>query len=177
MVIKLEKFESKDIAQLISWIPSEAFLYQFAGPNYNFPLTEDQLIADMNKAETTGEMRFFKAIDEDSHQTVGHIQLLRIDFINKTAYIGRVLVGEHLARGQGVGTMMILNALNYGFNDIGLDKILLRVFDFNVPAVKCYKNIGFKIIDTVETDIKNNGKRAKCYVMEIDKNDFVKTQA
>ncbi len=43
-MIKLEPFEKEDFDQLISWTDSEKLLIQFAGPDYTFPLTTQQLI-------------------------------------------------------------------------------------------------------------------------------------
>ena len=46
-------------------------------------------------------------------------------------------------RGKGMGTAMVAEALNYSFNNLGLMEINVGVFDFNKPAIACYKKLGF----------------------------------
>lgn len=176
MEIKLEKFEVMDIQRLISWVPTEEFLLQFAGPQYKFPFTDEQLLADIKKMETTDEIIMFKVIDEATQLTIGHIQLLRIDMTNKTGVIGRVLIGEESARGHGIGTKVIQKALDYGFNIIGLGKISLNVFDFNIGATRCYKKVGFRIVDTIENSVRVKGTEWNSYVMEISKEEFMNSE-
>ena len=42
-MIKLVQFENTDFDRLISWVYSEEFMIQFAGPIFTFPLTTEQL--------------------------------------------------------------------------------------------------------------------------------------
>jgi len=52
IMIKLEQFDETDFDRLISWVDSEEFMLQFAGPIFTFPLTIDQLesyISDKNR--------------------------------------------------------------------------------------------------------------------------------
>ena len=41
------------------------------------------------------------------------------------------------------GREAIQHFIDYGFNVIGVKDIVLTVFESNVKAIKCYKNIGF----------------------------------
>ena len=74
---------------------------------------------------------------------VGHIDLDHIDLQNKSARICRVLVGEHSARGKGIGTQLVDKILEIGFEQLGLHRIELAVFDFNEAAIRCYEKCGF----------------------------------
>jgi RimJ/RimL family protein N-acetyltransferase len=33
--------------------------------------------------------------------------------------------------------------MSYGFSELGMNELRLGVFDFNLPAIKCYINVGF----------------------------------
>ncbi len=51
-MVELQYFERSDFQQLINWIDSPEFLLQWGGPNFSFPLTEEQLenyLIDANK--------------------------------------------------------------------------------------------------------------------------------
>ena len=74
---------------------------------------------------------------------VGHIELNNIDLRNKSARVCRVLVGEPSLRGRGIGTQMMRRLLKIGFDQLGLHRIDLFVFDFNKAAIRCYEKLGF----------------------------------
>lgn len=144
-MIRLELFTSDDFNELISWITSEEFLHQWAGPNFSFPLNKDQLetyIKDANGPNST--KLIYKVVDEETKSTVGHISLGNIDFKNKSARIGRVLVGKSKGRGQGLGQQMLKEIVSIAFQQYNLHRVSLGVFDFNIPAIKCYEKVGFK---------------------------------
>ena len=46
-MIRLDRFTAEDIPELLSWLDGTdaAFLCQFAGPGYNYPLSKEQLTA------------------------------------------------------------------------------------------------------------------------------------
>lgn len=42
-MVELKFFEPSDFMQLIEWIDSPRFLFQWGGPAFEYPLTETQL--------------------------------------------------------------------------------------------------------------------------------------
>ena len=143
-MIQLRLFEETDIPRLIGWIPDARFLLQWAGPKYVFPLDAVQLRATM--ATTTGDRPahfMFKALRETEGDVIGHIELMSVNYNQKTAVLGRVLIGNPAGRGQGWGRAMVEKALRYAFETLALDSLLLNVFDFNLQAIACYRALGF----------------------------------
>lgn len=140
-MIRLENFSSSDFNRFISWIDNESFMYQFAGPVFKFPITETQLIdyiSDNNR-------KVFRVINQETENVIGHCEISRIDNRNKSARVCRVLVAKKSDRNQGFGTMIINELLKIGFEELGLHRIDLGVFEFNKSAIKCYEKCGFKI--------------------------------
>ncbi|MEG7924775.1 GNAT family N-acetyltransferase [Bacillus cereus] len=127
-VIKLESFKKSDFKQLINWINSEEFLIQWSGNAFTFPLDEQQLEKYIESANTLA----FKVVDEETSDVIGHISLGQIDNINKSARIGKVLVGNTKMRGRSIGKHM-MKAVPH----------ILGVYDFNTSAISCYEKIGF----------------------------------
>jgi RimJ/RimL family protein N-acetyltransferase len=74
---------------------------------------------------------------------IGHIELNEIDRANGSARVCRVLVGEAEQRGRGVGQAMLRQILALAFGDLGLHRVDLGVFDFNLAAIACYEKVGF----------------------------------
>ncbi|MBG9795654.1 aminoglycoside adenylyltransferase [Paenibacillus dendritiformis] len=144
-MITLQYFAPSDFQQLISWSGDEAFLLQWAGPEFKYPLTEDQLleyIKGANDVERSNRL-IYKAVETETNQTVGHISIGRIERYNRSARIGKVLIGNKSSRGKGYGTQIMQQALRIGFEDLHLHRISLGVFDFNESARRCYEKLGF----------------------------------
>jgi len=142
--IALRPFERDDFARLIGWTKPPEFLVQWAGPTFSYPLDEAQLEKHLQGSEgDQPRRRIFKAVEANTNEVVGHIDLDHIDLQNKSARICRVLVGEYSARGRGIGTQMVSRILEIGFEQLGLHRIELAVFDFNEAAIRCYEKCGF----------------------------------
>jgi RimJ/RimL family protein N-acetyltransferase len=75
---------------------------------------------------------------------------------NRSARITRVLVGRDSERGQGYCADMVRQLLRIGFEDLGLHRIGLGVYDFNHAAISCYRKCGFHE-DGVLRDVARHG--------------------
>jgi RimJ/RimL family protein N-acetyltransferase len=142
-VIKLEHFERTDFAQLMDWIDSPKFMLQWGGRTFSFPLNERQLENYIESANTNiSEMLIYRVLHEETDEVIGHINL-KIDRINNSARIGKVLVGKRSLKGQGIGQLMVEKVLNIAFEELKVHRVSLGVFDFNLSAIACYEKAGF----------------------------------
>lgn len=138
-MIQFEIFTAADIPDFLSWFKNAdaRFLLQFAGSGYSYPLTADQI----NENIISNNHLLFKALEE-SDRIIGHCQLTKIDMDTESASIGRVLIHSDF-RGNGYGSLMLEDLIQYAKGVIGLKTLSLRVFDFNIPAFSCYQKLGF----------------------------------
>ncbi|RJR21685.1 MAG: N-acetyltransferase [Desulfobacteraceae bacterium] len=144
-MLHLEPFDETDAFQLIREIPDDRFLLQWAGPKYRFPLDMAQIMDTL--AKTCGKdpsHKVFKAVLKGHSETIGHIQLMDIDYGHKNCVLGRVLIFSGY-RGRGFGSQMIECAVRYAFDGLGMSEITLGVFDFNQSAIATYRKVGFKV--------------------------------
>jgi RimJ/RimL family protein N-acetyltransferase len=145
-MIVLRPFERSDFARLIGWVDSPAFLLQWAGPLFTYPLDTAQLDRYLADAQQHPPTRMiFTAVDDATGAAVGHIELAKIDPRNRSASLSRVLIGDAARRGKGTGVEMVRRALEIGFDRLGLHRIDLVVFDFNAGAIACYERAGFAV--------------------------------
>ena len=149
-MIRLEKFDKDFYADLISWVNSEEELMQFAGPAFNFPLTNQQLdesLSDKNRIA-------FRIVDDNTNLSIGHAEIYLTD---QSAYLGRILIANKEQRGKGLGQQIVHLLLDFVFSKHGKTKAELNVFDWNIAAIKCYEKAGFVInpIKKHERKIKN----------------------
>jgi RimJ/RimL family protein N-acetyltransferase len=154
-MIRLAYFEKNDFAQLIEWVNSEELLTNWSGNMFSFPLTQDSLEWYLRDTNEPGKSDAFiyKAIDEDEDgDTVGHISLGGFSSKNKSARISRVLVGDSGKRNKGVCQGMVNAVLKIGFEEMGLHRIGLGVYDSNLSAINCYQKCGL-VIEGTNRDI------------------------
>ena len=70
---------------------------------------------------------------------------------------------------------MIGHVLKFGFEELGLNRIALGVFDFNKPAIKCYKKMGFKLEGTLREASKVGDSFWNCHMMSILRKEWRET--
>ena len=162
-MIRLERFDKNDIPEILEWLKDTdaEFLIQLAGPRYKYPLNEEQLL-DTLKDET---FLLFRAIEQETDEVIGHCQLMRINLDNKTASIGRVLLKPE-KRGFGYGNTMLQQLINYAIDELQLEKLTLKVFNFNKSAYQCYLRLGFVESSREDVFFEKINKIWNCITME-----------
>lgn len=113
----------------------------------------------------------FAIVLKEDDRLIGNISLMDLDGINQTAELG-VFIGEKADRNKGYGKESIKLILDYGFNTLNLNNIILKVYSFNEKAIKTYKKIGFKEIGTRRKCRYKDGKVYDEVFMDILKDEF-----
>lgn len=174
-MVELNFFEQSDFKQLIDWIESPQFLLQWGGPAFDFPLTINQLEKYIENANSdNSDTLIYKVIEKETKNVIGHISLGRIDRKNKSARVGKVLVGDKNVRGKGIGQQMIKKILNIAFDELHLHRVNLGVYDFNVPAIACYEKAGFIKEGLLRDSAKNGDEYWSSWEMSILENEWLK---
>lgn len=137
-MIYLEKFEKKDYSELINSVKSAKDLMQFGGPEFSFPLTEEQI----DKTLSNKNRIAFRVANISNDNTIGHCEIY---FYDGFAKLGRILIMDQNQRGKGIGEQMVTLLLQYIFENRKERNIELNVFDFNIGAQKCYEKVGFTL--------------------------------
>jgi RimJ/RimL family protein N-acetyltransferase len=76
-------------------------------------------------------------------EPIGVISLMSISEANASAELS-VMVGPREDRHQGYGAEAIDAILRYGFEELGLNRVGLSVFEFNEGAISTYEKLGFR---------------------------------
>ena len=152
-MIRLEHFSQSDFQQLIDWIDTEELLVKWCGSLFSFPLTIKNMewyIKNTN-VPNKSDAFVYKAIDTGTGEVVGHISLGGLSWKNRSSRISRVLVGNNLQH-RGFCQQMTKAILKIGFEELGLHRICLGVYENNKAAINCYLKSGFNI-EGVSRDI------------------------
>ena len=87
----------------------------------------------------------FSIVDSETDQLVGRGLLFSVDPVNRSAMLG-IVIGEKTRWDQGYGQEAVKLLLDYGFNLLNLNSVMLGTFSFNERAVRCYEKAGFRVI-------------------------------
>lgn len=104
---------------------------------------------------------------------IGDCCITNINHIRQCAEIG-LLIGEKSNHNKGYGTEILNLLLNYSFNHLNLNNIMLRVFSFNDIAIHTYKKVGFKEMGRRRQSYYLNNKFYDEIYMDILKEEFLK---
>jgi len=140
MMIQLKILSRLDVETYISVLKAldPKMLLQMAGAGYSYPINPEQIIDEM----LVPTHIHFKYYNEGLEYIVGYCQLKDIDENGKTARMARVMILPEY-RGLGYSKAMLEQLLTYSRDVLNLEKVTLRVFDFNLPALKVYTSLGF----------------------------------
>lgn len=93
-------------------------------------------------ATGTGDSLIFTIIENKGIRPIGNIALQEIDYRNRTAELG-IYVGDTASRGQGFGSEATTLLINFAFRVLGLQNVMLRVYEYNEAAIRVYQKAGF----------------------------------
>ncbi|MBN1330715.1 MAG: GNAT family N-acetyltransferase [Candidatus Heimdallarchaeota archaeon] len=113
----------------------------------------------------------FSIVDLTSDELIGRILLFDIDKINRNAMLG-IVIGEKSYWNKGYGQDSLKLLLDYGFNLLNLNNIMLGVFSYNEGAINCYKKVGFKEIGRRRQAKIIAGKKFDIVLMDILAQEF-----
>lgn len=87
---------------------------------------------------------------------IGSIELFDISWRNRRAQLSIVI--HPLYQGLGCGQQAIAKILEIGFEELGLNRIWLRVLEYNQKAINCYKKSSFTIEGICRSESYRRGK-------------------
>ena len=82
-------------------------------------------------------------VEKESNKAIGIASLINIDYKNRNAEC-IIDIGDKEVWGKGYGTETMKLILEFGFLEMNLHRIFLRVFSFNSRAIKLYEKLGFQ---------------------------------
>ncbi len=86
---------------------------------------------------------YFTIYELDSWRPVGGAALTEIDYDDQVAEFS-IIIGEPDCRGRGFGSESTRLVLDYAFNALGLQHIMLSVYEYNYSARSAFERAGFR---------------------------------
>lgn len=121
-------------------------------------------------SQNSGQSQFAIIRAEDD-KLIGNCGIQAIDQSRQCAEVG-LFIGDEENRNKGYGQDVLNTLLDYGFNYLNLNNIMLKVFSFNESAISCYKKVGFKEIGRRRQSYYLKGKFYDDVYMDILREEF-----
>jgi len=143
--MKVARFKLKNINDILQWIRTEAQMVQWAGSVFTWPITHKQFRTHLSAASSEPPTLYPFGL-YDRTKIIGYAELSNHLCNSNSAMLSRVLISPR-RRKIGLGQFMVKQLVDFGFTELGLNRIGLGVFDFNKAAMKCYTQAGFVLGD------------------------------
>ncbi|MBR7796523.1 MAG: GNAT family N-acetyltransferase [Bacillota bacterium] len=140
--IKLRKMTIEDTDLYHQW-RNDIDVMQTTSPNldiYTFEETKS-FVREVILHSSTSKS-YIITVKDSGETPIGVISLIQIDNVNHNAEC-IIDIGNKDYWGKGYGKEAMQLLLNYAFSEMNLHRLSLRVFSFNLKAIKLYEKLGF----------------------------------
>lgn len=138
--IYLSPMNVEDAETYVKWL-NDLSVTDGVGSSYRITSIESEkewIINNSNQYQ-------FAIVSLEDDKLIGNCGIQGIDQIRQCAEVG-LFIGDEENRNKGYGEEVLNLLLDYSFNYLNLNNIMLKVFSFNERAINCYKKVGFKEI-------------------------------
>ncbi|MBB4825523.1 RimJ/RimL family protein N-acetyltransferase [Sporosarcina luteola] len=171
--VVLRELTRNDAEDRYQWCLDKEVTKHLNMPEQYPPFSKEETIKwiEMCMNKTNGYDQ--KAIIDQDGNHIGWVDLKNIDKLNKHAELG-IAIGDKKYWGKGYGLAAMEEMIDYGFNELQLNKIWLRVEIDNEKAIKSYKRMGYVEEGILRQDRLRNGVFVDRLRMSILKEEYIK---
>lgn len=141
--VVLRAVEHADLANIQRWMNDPEVLRRIYTYRHLSMAAEERWLQQMNESTTD----FVFAIDatggDGGPHHIGNTGIHHVDWKNRTCMVG-IVIGAERYRGQGLGTDAMRLLVRYAQQELGLHRVELEVYPFNLAAIKSYEKLGFR---------------------------------
>ncbi len=115
--------------------------------------------------------QIFGIVDKKTDKLIGNCSLFDVNHRSRKAELG-IFIGAKDYWNKGYGTEAVKLILDYGFNILNLQNIIIKVYEFNKRAIAVYQKAGFRIIGSRRESKIFSGKKYDEIYMDILATEF-----
>ena len=153
-MIKIRALKKSDKLFLHKWINDTDIIKH---TNSYRPIDEVEQDEWFNSVYKNKQQHVFGIEQIEFKKLIGTCGLYEIDNISRKGEL-RMKIGDKNEWGKGFGKIALKKLLNFGFNDLNLNKVWLKVLDDNKAAIKIYTDAGFVVEGKMKEDMFIQGK-------------------
>src|SRR3972149_3552349 len=111
------------------------------------------------------------AIEKKDGRRIGNLELRGATAEDRCAELG-IVIGDKECWDQGYGTDAVRAALRFAFQEMNLNRVWLRTFEFNERAAACYRRCGFREEGRQRQHLFKRGRYWDAILMGILREEF-----
>ena len=162
----LSPLNSEDKEKFTEWINDlEASLYLGAAERVVSLQGEKEALEEMQEGYN------FAVVEKSLDELMGSCGFTDVNNIHGTAELG-IFIGNKNYWDRGYGTEACRLLLDFGFNILNLNNIMLSVYEYNDRALKCYEKLGFNEIGRRRNAHQVGGQRYDEIYMDMLAEEF-----
>jgi len=170
--VRLRRMERSDLPHFVEWLNDPEVREHLA---LGFPLGrahEEQWFEGTLQQEPAVQPFSLEARTSDpgaepaEWTLVGNLGFHAVDWRNRSAELG-IVIGRRDHWGRGYGTDATRTLCRWGFEELGLNRIHLRVYEDNARGIACYERLGFRLEGRLRQDRYQHGRYLDTLVMGI----------
>lgn len=174
MDIKLRNLQLSDKEHFFLWIKDKDVIryslsiFQKMKSNNEISDWFDMLLLDKSS--------YNKAIvDNANRKLIGYAGIAQISETNLSGEYF-IFIGDKSYHGKGIGTFVTREIVKNGFQELGLNRIMLTVSEKNIGAIKAYTNANFKTEGIMRQAFYRDEKFHDKVIMAILKEEYINNQ-
>jgi len=171
MSIYLRAFELDDYILINKW-RTDPEIQSLTGGNMNFVSSHREKMWVEDKIKNNQQNIYLGICLSDNNELIGYLSINDIDWRNRKAWWGGLVVGEKEHRNFGYATDASRLMLQYIFNELGLNRFSGYWLTSNIPSIKVAEKLGFKKEGLLKESVYKNGKYHDLYLMTILQEEF-----
>jgi RimJ/RimL family protein N-acetyltransferase len=141
--VYLRALELSDLEKTWKWHNDSGLYQMLVAPFRYVSRTAEEEWIRRKMAYSQTEFQLAICLKENN-QHIGNINLRNIDLVSRLAEVGIFITEpEHWSKGYGQEAMRLL--LRHAFDDLGLRRVYLTVFEDNHRAIRSYEKCGFVV--------------------------------
>jgi RimJ/RimL family protein N-acetyltransferase len=164
--IHIRPLERKDLPLFVEWL-SDPQVMENLGIHNLISMAREERWFESILEHSEDEHPYVIEINENGKwRVIGNMSLFRINSIDRSAEIG-IVIGDKTRWNKGYGCEAMKLMVRRGFNDLGLHRIELRVFDSNPRGIRCYEKAGFVHESRLRQAAWKNGRFVDVLIMSV----------
>lgn len=157
------------------WFSQDMEMARELAPRVAYPATRQTEEDWLKSARSSTNMYHFMMIEHATNQPIGGCGFHHISRTARHATLG-IYIGEPEKRSQGYGSEALRILLRFGFWELNLNRIELRVFAFNARAIAAYRKVGFVEEGRLRHELWRDGQPHDSFVMSVLYSEWIATQ-
>lgn len=166
--VSLRIYEDSDISYLLKWY-NDYELNKLAGWSNN-KVNASKLRYNMSRSFGSDPMNLM--VDDLDGKPIGTIQLYDFNQQDKSCKLG-IRIGDKDYWSRGYGGDAVKTIVEYAFLCLDINRVDLRVYEYNERAAHCYEKCGFKYEGRTRKSAYIDGSYYDEILMGLLKSDFL----